>query len=127
MTQMTHTQIIRPALCALLAALVVPAAAARAQQLVEAPSVRAEVTTPAAPAATSFGPVNTPTGIARADAVRSAEPLNFHRQRLNRDERWMVVGGALLVVGSVMDGEAGEILVISGAIIGIIGLVRYIE
>ncbi|HEU4996931.1 MAG TPA: hypothetical protein VFT29_19070 [Gemmatimonadaceae bacterium] len=39
----------------------------------------------------------------------------------------MVVGGAGIVVGSVVGGDGGYIIAISGAVIGLIGLFRYVR
>lgn len=39
----------------------------------------------------------------------------------------MIVGGAALVVGSIVGGDSGQIIMISGAVIGLIGLFRYLR
>lgn len=39
----------------------------------------------------------------------------------------MVVGGAGIVVGSVVGGDGGYIIAVSGAVIGLIGLFRYVR
>jgi hypothetical protein len=122
----TKMQWIAPALFALLAALVMPAAV-QAQQGIETPAVSAPMAEASAAPAAPTGPIIAQAGFTRAAAARSAEPLNFQRQSFSRNERWMIIGGAMLVVGSVVDGEAGEIIMITGAVVGIIGLVRYLQ
>jgi hypothetical protein len=39
----------------------------------------------------------------------------------------MLVGGAAIVVGSIVGGDGGQIIMISGAVIGLIGLFRYLR
>jgi len=39
----------------------------------------------------------------------------------------MIVGGAALVVGSVIHGDTGTIVMVSGGVIGLIGLYRYLR
>ncbi len=39
----------------------------------------------------------------------------------------MIVGGAMMVVGSVVDGDTGTIIMVSGGAIGLIGLYRYLR
>lgn len=44
-----------------------------------------------------------------------------------RDVAWMVVGGAGLVVGSIVGGDAGTIIMVSGGVIGLVGLFRWLR
>ncbi len=39
----------------------------------------------------------------------------------------MIVGGAALIVGSVIDGDAGSIIMIGGGVIGLYGLWQYLR
>jgi hypothetical protein len=39
----------------------------------------------------------------------------------------MVVGGAAIVVGSVVGGDGGTIIGVAGAVVGLIGLFRYLR
>ena len=39
----------------------------------------------------------------------------------------MIVGGAALVVGSLIDGDTGTIVMVSGAAVGLLGLYRYLR
>lgn len=82
---------------------------------------------PAAPAAISMnGPVVVQAGIVRSDV---APELALHRQApaARRDVAWMVIGGATLVVGSLVGGDAGTILMVTGGVVGLMGLWRYLQ
>lgn len=39
----------------------------------------------------------------------------------------MIVGGAGLIVGSIIDGDSGKIIMVSGAIVGLYGLWQYLK
>jgi hypothetical protein len=39
----------------------------------------------------------------------------------------MIVGGAALVVGSVIGGDAGTLMMVGGGVIGLVGLYRYVQ
>ena len=39
----------------------------------------------------------------------------------------MIVGGAALVAGSLIDGDTGTIVMVSGAAVGLLGLYRYLR
>jgi hypothetical protein len=39
----------------------------------------------------------------------------------------MIVGGAMMIVGSVVDGDTGTIIMVGGGAIGLIGLFRYLR
>jgi hypothetical protein len=45
----------------------------------------------------------------------------------SRNVAWMIVGGAALVVGSIVGGDGGTIIMVTGAVIGLIGLFRYLQ
>jgi hypothetical protein len=40
---------------------------------------------------------------------------------------WMAVGGAALVIGLLVGGDAGSVIAITGGVIGLIGLFRYMN
>lgn len=57
-------------------------------------------------------------------------PLELVQDRgLNRgtDVALMVVGGTAIVVGLLLGGEAGTIIAVSGGVIGLIGLYRFVR
>ena len=62
------------------------------------------------------------TNAAPADLAPAASPAPR-----SRAVTLMIVGGATMVVGSVVDGDAGSILMIGGAVIGLVGLWRYLN
>lgn len=39
----------------------------------------------------------------------------------------MIVGGAGLIVGSILDGDSGDIVMVGGAVAGLIGLYHYLR
>lgn len=97
------------------------------------------------------GIVSAPTGVAveeaavqssaagpRLDAVRlGVEPVEVNaeaagsaamlQQGMGQSMALMVVGGAALVTGLVIGGDAGTILALGGAVIGLIGLYHYLR
>lgn len=46
---------------------------------------------------------------------------------LSKSEALMVVGGAALIVGAVIGGDEGQIIMVGGAVIGLIGLWRWLQ
>ena len=84
------------------------------------------VASPAAPAL--GGPVIQQAGITRAAVAPEPAELNL-QGGMSRDKnvRWMIVGGAILVVGSIIGGDVGTVLMIGGAVIGFTGLYRYLQ
>ena len=49
------------------------------------------------------------------------------RQRLRRSETLMIVGGAIFLAGAIIGDDAGTIIMIGGAGIGIYGLYLYLQ
>jgi uncharacterized membrane protein YiaA len=45
----------------------------------------------------------------------------------SRNPAMMIVGGAALVVGAVIGGQAGTIVMVGGAVIGLVGLWNYLQ
>jgi hypothetical protein len=54
-----------------------------------------------------------------------ATPPKF--QSTGRNPAMMIVGGAALIVGAVVGGQAGTIVMIAGGIIGLVGLWNYLQ
>ena len=95
---------------------------ARAQSLVAAPA-----TTEAAVAAPAMvGPVQTQVGVSRAVSA-TAPMIALQQNASRRDVAWMVLGGATLIVGSIVGGDGGTIIMIVGGVIGLTGLWRYLQ
>lgn len=74
----------------------------------------------------------------RMDAVRlGVEPVEVNaeaasaaamaQQRMGQSMALMIVGGAALVTGLVIGGDAGTILALGGAVVGLIGLYHYLR
>lgn len=49
------------------------------------------------------------------------------RQRTSHNVALMIVGGAGLIVGSIVEGDAGTVIMIGGGVVGLIGLYRYLQ
>jgi hypothetical protein len=120
------------AFSALTASLLVPAIV-RAQDA--APSVAISATEVVAPTTTTAAAVSTAStdgprinqsGVTRSSvSAAPVAPPQFQTDRSN--VAWMVVGGAALVVGSMIGGDAGTIIMITGGVIGLMGLFRYMQ
>lgn len=66
-------------------------------------------------------------GVRFTAASEEAAPLVLQDTRNRSAVTWMIVGGAALVVGSLVDGDAGTIIMVTGAVIGLVGLFRYLR
>jgi len=76
------------------------------------------------------GPVVTQSGIVRAVAVDATTALSLQNGTYssNRtDVAWMGVGAAALVIGLLIGGDAGSVVAITGGVIGLVGLFRYLN
>jgi hypothetical protein len=49
------------------------------------------------------------------------------RQRLTRGETLMIVGGAIFLAGAIIGDDAGTVIMIGGAAVGIYGLYLYLQ
>ena len=107
---------------ALIAMLTLPSGA-RAQDTPTEPAVEQVTTAPAV----LDGPRMTQAGISHraTDAAAAPAPMKVPGDR--RDVAWMVVGGAALVIGSMIGGDGGTIIMITGGVIGLVGLMRYLQ
>lgn len=72
--------------------------------------------TPTLVDARAFVPVEEPTFAAPVPGTTESENVAM-----------MIVGGAALVVGSVIGGDAGTIMMVGGGVIGLVGLYRYLR
>ena len=61
---------------------------------------------------------------ATADASLAASP---ERKNLGQPRALMIVGAAAFVAGAIIEGDAGRILMVSGAVVGIYGLYEYLK
>lgn len=46
---------------------------------------------------------------------------------VGQPEAMMIVGGAAILVGAVIGGDAGDIFMIGGAVVGLVGLYKYLQ
>jgi len=72
------------------------------------------------------GPVVVQAGVTRAVAAPTANVV-LQNTASRRDVSWMIVGGAALVIGSMVGGDGGTIIMITGGVIGLLGLWRYLQ
>ena len=73
-----------------------------------------------------------PTFAALTVGVRNVVPATTQTQQrgnagLGQNEALMIVGGAAILVGAVVGGDAGDIFMIGGAIVGLYGLYKYLQ
>jgi hypothetical protein len=60
------------------------------------------------------------------DAALNAPVVFAPQERASSDVALMIVGAAGLVVGSLVDGDAGTIIMIGGGALALVGLYRYL-
>jgi hypothetical protein len=79
-------------------------------------------------------PSSGPTILAASAAVRPNLRMDASipraldvRQQLRRSETLMIVGGAILLAGAIIGGDAGTIIMIGGAGVAIYGLYLYLQ
>ena len=73
-----------------------------------------------------------PTVAALTVGVRNVIPATIEAPQrgsagLGQNEALMIVGGAAVLVGAVVGGDAGKIFMIGGAIVGLYGLYKYLQ
>ncbi len=100
-----------------------------AQELVVVPAsevvTAAPVAAVVAPVAVS-GPRVSQVGISRSAVVSTDMPQQPYRGSRS-DIAWMTVGGVALVAGLIIGGDVGTLFAVSGAVIGLVGLYRYMN
>src|SRR5256885_3033413 len=109
---------------ALLLALRAPASAA--QSLTEAPIAAQPTTTPVE------RPQLGPTNDALTVGVRAAVPTTASlaprsNAGLGQSQAMMIVGGAAILVGAIIGGDAGTVFMVGGAVVGLYGLYQYLQ
>lgn len=62
-----------------------------------------------------------------ADAAAPTQRRSSRRSGLNSDVVLMVVGGAAMLAGAAIGGDAGTIFMVSGAVIGLWGLYNFLQ
>lgn len=85
-------------------------------------SVPSAVVSSPAPSAVVASPV-----ALRAVVSTDVPSPPMYREKTSRSVALMVVGGAALIVGSIVDGDSGTIIMVGGAVIGLYGLWTYLK
>ena len=70
---------------------------------------------------------STTVGVRTLQPLAATEAAPMHYAATNRNVAWMIVGGAGLIVGSIIDGDAGTIVMVGSGVIGLVGLFRYLN
>lgn len=108
-------------------------ASAQAQDLSPSPTAASAVNATAERTMNAaLSPVDAPRADAATVGVRRIEPaaapeFAFRQDREPRPVALMIVGGATMLVGTVIDDDAGTIVTIGGAAIFLIGVWRYLN
>ena len=115
-------------LCALTLVLRAPAIAAQTNNAFVPPTPIVPITVP------TTDPQHVgPTADALAVGVRPvivAAPMSAAARGsagLGQNEAMMIVGGAAILVGAIVGGDAGDVFMIGGAIVGLYGLYKYLQ
>ena len=87
-----------------------------------APTVEAAMQAPAP----RLGPIDAPAGVSRAEAA-TAEMYIQDPGANNRNVVWMIIGGGMLVGGAIIGDDVGTIVSVTGLVIGLVGLYRYLR
>jgi hypothetical protein len=67
-------------------------------------------------------------GVRARTSARPDQPLTAPNQAgLGQARAMMIVGGAALVVGAVIGHTAGTLIMVGGAVIGLVGLYQYLQ
>jgi hypothetical protein len=115
-------------LCALTLVLRAPTSAAQSNTLIPAtpipttalaPEVERSHVGPTADALT--------VGVRPVIVASPTSPAARSGAGLGQNEAMMIVGGAAILVGAIVGGDAGDVFMIGGAIVGLYGLYKYLQ
>ena len=85
----------------------------------------------ASSAANQLGPARDglTVGVRRQSAPVAAEEVLQQRRGagLSQSEALMIVGGAAILVGAIIGGDPGKVIMIGGAVVGLVGLYKYLQ
>lgn len=73
------------------------------------------------------GPIVATAGVRANRAEPRALPAPPKREDTSRNRAMIIVGGAALIVGALVGDDAGRIIMVGGAGLGLYGLYRYLE
>ena len=71
--------------------------------------------------------IDRPSGAVRRSAVAPAAPLPATSANLGTAKAQMIVGAAAFVAGALIDNDAGTVLMLGGAVVGLYGLWNYLK
>ncbi len=100
----------------------VPTAPTIAPTALNTPTLTPEPVTSVAPTSE-----NSALGLHASTTTLAPSMVPFPQQRQSENVAMMIVGGAGLVVGSLIDGDTGTIVMVAGGVIGLVGLFRYLR
>lgn len=66
-------------------------------------------------------------GVRAIQPLATSELAPMHYDATNRNITLMIVGGAGLLIGSIIGGDTGTIVMVGSGVIGLIGLFRYLN
>jgi hypothetical protein len=66
-------------------------------------------------------------GVHSRETARSNQPYVVQSQHMGQDKAMMVVGVAALITGAIIGGSPGTIVMVGGAVVGLMGLYNYLE
>jgi hypothetical protein len=67
-------------------------------------------------------------GVHLAETARPSQPLAApNHAGLGEARAMMIVGGAALIVGAVIGDTPGTLIMVGGAVVGLVGLYRYLQ
>ena len=123
-----RSNVLRPLVFALAAALMAAPLHAQEASLVptSAPAVQPAAAGPASDVASAGPRVESASVAVRRTASEAPAPMPAG-QHVDSGMRLMVVGGAAILTGIVIGGDAGHAISIGGAVVGLIGLYQYLQ
>lgn len=115
--------------CALTLVLRAPVSAAQSNTLIPTtPVVAPQITVPVVehqrvgPTADALA-----VGVRPVIVASTTAPAARGSAGLGQNEAMMIVGGAAILVGAIVGGDAGDVFMIGGAIVGLYGLYKYLQ
>jgi hypothetical protein len=89
------------------------------------PDTSSQVRADVAPAGASVTGLRA--GVHSRETARSNQPYVVTSQHIGQDKAMMVVGVAALVAGAIIGGAPGTIVMVGGAVVGLMGLYNYLQ
>lgn len=120
---------IRAALLSLCSLLFVVQARSLQAQAISDSTVLVQLVQSDAPPAQHVGPTRDAlsVGVRPSMSVTTAPAPSRGGSGIGQPEAMMIVGGAAILVGAVIGGDAGDIFMVGGAVVGLVGLYKYLQ